>query len=188
MRKVCDLIDGLDKAIGPLLAACETGAGQEILACQSLADLEKQGVTKETIEHLYQWCHENYKSGQYQRAIPGLQLYESLLTKVLEPELKQQGPSAEENDVAQLFQRSLSVKWGLLAAHIQALQWQDAASQAVRLDLFLDEFVSDRTGMSKKEILNQRTFLMHWILFILFKQQPCEGKIIELFMSENTSR
>merc|ERR1711971_250675 len=107
MRTVCDRIDGLTKSCGSLLTACEPGAGQEITSCQSLAELAQQGVTKEKIEHLYEWCLENYKSGQYGRVIPALQLYQTLLTKVLDPELKQQGASADEADVAQLFERSL---------------------------------------------------------------------------------
>lgn len=172
LRQVGDKTDDLTKLLGPLAVACDAGTSehQALMNCQQPLDLTQHGVTQEKSEALYQWAKENYKGGVYYKAIAGLNLYQHLL--------KCHGNGADESEMKRSFQRNLAVKWGLLAAYIAEKSWPEAANVACALDAMLE----DVEILSKKEILNQRTFLMHWTLFILFKS--AEPKVVDLFMSE----
>lgn len=178
LRMVGDRTDSLTLQLAPLLKVMENQDG-ELKSCSSIQQLDKIGVTREMMDVLYQWIWESYSVGAYQRAIDGLNVFQDCFLNILQND-------GLLTDKAAFEERRLNVKWGLLAAYIADQKLTEAAQQALAFDNFLeDEVESGR--MSKKNLLHQRTHLIHWCLFVLFKgnmdQSPI-SKLLDLVMSE----
>ncbi|CAD7936876.1 unnamed protein product [Amoebophrya sp. A120] len=158
---------------------------------QGLADL---GLSKDHLDGYYTWCLSLYNIGLYDQSIENLAVYEKLYTKVMAKELEilqaqlPPGDPVYVQEKKNFNARLLSVKWGMLAGYI-ATECKDAeaAAQILALDEFLEE---PGSGLSKKAILIQRTWLQHWMLFVLFRDGDLESahsqiqRVMELFLSE----
>merc|ERR1712088_899312 len=68
--------------------------------------------------------------------------------------------------------------WGKLASDILMQQWDNALEDLKRLQQFIDE----STFGSSLQTLQQRTWLIHWSLFVFFNHQKGRDLIIELFL------
>merc|ERR1719322_1334954 len=68
--------------------------------------------------------------------------------------------------------------WGKLASEILMQNWDTALEDLKRLQQFIDE----STFGSSLQLLQQRTWLIHWSLFVFFNHQKGRDLIIELFL------
>ena len=68
--------------------------------------------------------------------------------------------------------------WGKLASDILMQKWDDALEDLKRLQQFIDE----STFGSSLQTLQQRTWLIHWSLFVFFNHEKGRDLIIELFL------
>merc|ERR1719180_234020 len=72
----------------------------------------------------------------------------------------------------------LNGMWGKLASEILMQNWDDALDDLNRLKQFIDE----STFGSSLQTLQQRTWLIHWSLFVFFNHPKGRDLIIELFL------
>ncbi|XP_051163888.1 eukaryotic translation initiation factor 3 subunit E isoform X2 [Leptopilina boulardi] len=72
----------------------------------------------------------------------------------------------------------LKVLWGKLASEILVQNWETALDDLNKLREYID---SNVIGNSL-EILQQRTWLIHWSLFVFFNHQKGRDLIIEMFL------
>merc|ERR1712025_623366 len=68
--------------------------------------------------------------------------------------------------------------WGKLASEILMQKWDDALDDLNRLKQFIDE----STFGTSLQTLQQRTWLIHWSLYVFFNHQKGRDLIIELFL------
>merc|ERR1719232_924333 len=68
--------------------------------------------------------------------------------------------------------------WGKLASDILMQKWDHALEDLKRLQQFIDE----STFGSSLQTLQQRTWLIHWSLFVFFNHQKGRDMIIDLFL------
>merc|ERR1739844_690612 len=68
--------------------------------------------------------------------------------------------------------------WGKLASDILMQEWDNALEDLKRLQQFIDE----STFGSSLQTLQQRTWLIHWALFVFFNHAKGRDLIIELFL------
>jgi len=68
--------------------------------------------------------------------------------------------------------------WGKLASEILVQNWDAALDELKRLQAFIDE----STFNSSLQTLQQRTWLIHWSLFVFFNHPKGRDLIIELFL------
>lgn len=183
LREVGDRIDEMTKRITPILQLVEDQ--NEFEQCSNYTQLhEKHGITTQMIEEFYEWIFENYQCGLYEKAFLGLNTYNQILAKVG----ARATDSDEMNTETFLFQRNLNVKWGMLASFIVSEKWEYAGISALLLDELLDGSASQH--LTPKKVLAQRTWLLHWILFILFRvphnlhENPQIQETLDLFLSE----
>merc|ERR1719153_1171686 len=72
----------------------------------------------------------------------------------------------------------LNGMWGKLASEILMQNWDTALEDLKRLQQFIDE----STFGSSLQTLQQRTWLIHWSLFVFFNHPKGRDLIIELFL------
>merc|ERR1712112_391458 len=72
----------------------------------------------------------------------------------------------------------LNGMWGKLASEILMQNWDTALEDLKRLQQYIDE----STFGSSLQTLQQRTWLIHWSLFVFFNHQKGRDLIIELFL------
>ena len=72
----------------------------------------------------------------------------------------------------------LNGMWGKLACEILTQNWENALADLNRLRLFIDE----STFGSSLQSLQQKTWLIHWSLFVFFNHPKGRDLIVELFL------
>ena len=77
-------------------------------------------------------------------------------------------------------ERNLSALWGILGAHILTLSWDAALEDLMKLKDLIDS--NNFTPVLTQ--LQQRTWLMHWSLFVFFNHENGRNAIIDLFLQE----
>jgi len=88
----------------------------------------------------------------------------------------------KESDRA-MTKKSVACIWGSLACLILNSDFAGAAEKIDQLDKYLEN-----TKMPKREVLLQKTWLLHWTLFAIFKssQANTPQKALESFLSEKS--
>lgn len=79
------------------------------------------------------------------------------------------------------FQNYLSVLWGKLASEILVQNWDGALDDLTKLREFIDNGGAGATA-SNMQALQQRTWLVHWSLFVFFNHVKGRDLIIEMFL------
>jgi translation initiation factor 3 subunit E len=83
-------------------------------------------------------------------------------------------------DLTKDQERALSALWGQLACDIL----MDNMDQASKSLMLLREVIDTKSFMSPLKQLQQRTWWVHWALFVCFKHQPSRTHIIEVFFHD----
>ncbi|KAJ7534811.1 hypothetical protein O6H91_12G004600 [Diphasiastrum complanatum] len=115
-------------------------------------------IRTEHIEALYQFAKFQFECGNYSGAGDFLYQYRTLCTNV---------------------DRSFSALWGKLAAEILMQNWDVAVEELNRLK----ETIDSRPDSPLTQLKN-RTWLMHWSLFIFFNHENGRNGIIDLFFQD----
>jgi len=77
-------------------------------------------------------------------------------------------------------EKSTSSLWGLLATDILMGDWDQAAKDMA----ILRELIDSKSFTSSLKQLQQRTWLIHWSLFVFFNHQQGKSAIIELLFND----
>eukprot|EP01023_Acetabularia_acetabulum_P004309 TRINITY_DN11794_c0_g1_i5.p1 TRINITY_DN11794_c0_g1~~TRINITY_DN11794_c0_g1_i5.p1 ORF type:complete len:455 (-),score=85.58 TRINITY_DN11794_c0_g1_i5:1002-2318(-) len=113
------------------------------------------------LDSLYNYAKFQFDCGNYSMAAQFLHYYQQLST---------------DNE------RNLSALWGVVAAEILMGEWQQASADIKKLRELLD---TPGAGPSDPAMqLQQRTWLMHWALFVFWNHLDGRAELVELFMSE----
>eukprot|EP00928_Gymnodinium_smaydae_P006877 TRINITY_DN1245_c0_g2_i1.p1 TRINITY_DN1245_c0_g2~~TRINITY_DN1245_c0_g2_i1.p1 ORF type:complete len:476 (-),score=154.27 TRINITY_DN1245_c0_g2_i1:137-1465(-) len=75
--------------------------------------------------------------------------------------------------------KNVSCIWGALASHLLNSEIDEAAAVILQLDEFLE---SGR--LAKKEVMIQRTWLLHWTLFAIFTPQKGDSKLLDFLLND----
>ena len=84
--------------------------------------------------------------------------------------------------VQQTDKNYLNGLWGKLASEILMQNWDTALEDLKRLQQFIDE----STFGSSLQTLQQRTWLIHWSLYVFFNHTKGRDMIIELFLYQKS--
>ncbi len=119
---------------------------------------EDFNVGPEQVDALYQYAKFQFECGNYSGAAELLTPYRTLCTS---PE------------------RLMSALWGKLASDI-LMQNFEAAREDINK---LKESIDNQTFAAPLVQLQQRTWLMHWSLFVFWNHEKGRDELIDLFMS-----
>jgi len=72
----------------------------------------------------------------------------------------------------------LNVLWGKLASEILVQNWETALEDLIKLR----DFIDNNLNSSHLELLQQRTWLIHWSLFVFFNHVKGRDLIIDMFL------
>lgn len=84
--------------------------------------------------------------------------------------------------------RQFSCIWGSLASFILNREFEapsPGVEMAADVIFKIDEFL-DNTKMAKKEVLLQKTWLLHWALFAIFNADKPDAKLLDFFLNEKS--
>lgn len=110
---------------------------------------------------LYDYARMNYSSAQYGQAIGFLNTYHMLITP------------QDKNYV--------NVMWGNLVCSILALEYKQALDHFNVIKGYIDN-----SNFTPTQALQQRTWLIHWGLFIFFNIEQGRDMLVELFFDTKT--
>ena len=113
----------------------------------------------ESMEPVYTFAKSQYECGNYLAATEYLYLYRLLV------------PSTDKN--------YLNGMWGKLASEILMQNWDSALDDFNRLKEFID---SNPFGSATLVALQQRTWLIHWSLFVFFNHAKGPDLLIDMFL------
>merc|ERR1711976_260955 len=119
---------------------------------------EKHGFKAEMLDALYKYAKFQYEIGNYSGAAEYLYFVRALL------------PPGNKN--------YMNALWGKLASEILMQNWEAAMEDLTRLR----ETIDNNSVTSPLQSLQQRTWLIHWSLFVFFNHQKGRDNIIELFL------
>eukprot|EP00532_Pseudo-nitzschia_australis_P001233 CAMPEP_0168195278 /NCGR_PEP_ID=MMETSP0139_2-20121125/19749_1 /TAXON_ID=44445 /ORGANISM="Pseudo-nitzschia australis, Strain 10249 10 AB" /LENGTH=519 /DNA_ID=CAMNT_0008119079 /DNA_START=237 /DNA_END=1799 /DNA_ORIENTATION=+ len=175
-----------------------------IAALSQDADLN---ITPEVLETYRKTAKFQFECGDYRRARDMLENYISLLAKppakdsaAEEDEMddyksnnKQQNNDKNKEDVGNpaiyylksVDAKLLQVLWGRLACEILVEQWEAASVALDAVKAALESLVSSKR-MTAIEALSERTWLLHWSLFVYWNNSAKGGleQLVELFHTE----
>jgi len=180
-------------------------AGQwDIVALSQKADLK---ITNEVLEIYRKTAKFQFECGNYQRARDMLENYISLLAKPpavansneddeMEDSYKNQNKqqtNEKKEDIGNptiyylksVDSNLLQVLWGRLACEILVEGWEAASVALDAVKAALESLVSSKR-MSAIEALSERTWLLHWSLFVYWNNSAKGGleQLVELFHTE----
>ncbi|KAI8063322.1 eIF3 subunit 6 N terminal domain-containing protein [Gongronella butleri] len=126
---------------------------------QNLEDLKKQyNITEEMIDVLYEFGQLQYSCGRYGGAADMLYHFRIL--------------SSDQ-------ERCLSASWGKMVCEIWEGSW-DAALEEIQN---LREVIDQKNFASPLQQLQQRTWLIHWSLFVFFNHPKGRDGIVDMFFA-----
>ncbi|KAI8982057.1 eIF3 subunit 6 N terminal domain-containing protein [Mycotypha africana] len=114
--------------------------------------------TEDSIEILYEFGQFQYNCGDYGGAADYLYHYRVLSTD---------------------SERSLSATWGKMAAEILTGNWDAALDEMQKLR----EIIDQKNFTTPLQQLQQRTWLLHWSLFVFFNHPKGRDGIVDMFLT-----
>lgn len=125
--------------------------------------LKQHGFKPEMLDHLYELAKFQYECGKYDKAVEYLSILR-LFT-------------------SQSDKHYLPVGWGILACNILMGKWDDALENFNSLKDHIDSSLTNSLVT-----LQQRTWLIHWGLFIFFNHPPGRDQLTEMFLEANFAK
>mmetsp|Transcript_39080 Transcript_39080/g.81772 ORF Transcript_39080/g.81772 Transcript_39080/m.81772 type:complete len:523 (+) Transcript_39080:104-1672(+) len=171
---------------------------------KSLTSMATYEITPETIAAYYKFAKFNFDCGDYQQGRDMLENYISLHASP--PKQRKDGEGDDEDEYgagsksnveeektgnANMYYLTsidvplLQVLWGKLSCEILVEDWEEAsiALNAVKTAI---ESLATSHKITALEALHQRTWLLHWSLFVFWNDASGKGleSMVELFTSE----
>jgi len=119
------------------------------------------GLSEDLLESLYHLSKFQYDCGDYELARAMLMLYLSIT----------QNTQTE---------RGFNALWGKFACEILNENWEAAVQEMMNLK----QAIEDKPGSTALQQLQQRSWLLHWSLFVFFTHPQGRDMIIRLFFEE----
>eukprot|EP00529_Nitzschia_sp_RCC80_P022491 CAMPEP_0113486020 /NCGR_PEP_ID=MMETSP0014_2-20120614/24782_1 /TAXON_ID=2857 /ORGANISM="Nitzschia sp." /LENGTH=496 /DNA_ID=CAMNT_0000379681 /DNA_START=160 /DNA_END=1647 /DNA_ORIENTATION=+ /assembly_acc=CAM_ASM_000159 len=203
-------LEDLEKGCKPLSDLCSNveekakyvAAGKwSIVALSEEPDL---GITEEVLEIYRETAKFQFECGDYQKARDMLDVYISLFAKPPAPtegededmdgmedtKKKQKKGKEDVGNSSIYYLKSINanlvqVLWGRLACEILAEDWEAAVVALDAVKASLEIMVSSKQ-MTSLEALSERTWLLHWSLFVYWNNSANGGleQLVELFHTE----
>jgi len=176
----------------------------------NITEISKQnlGITAEVVETYRQLAKFNFDCGDYRTACDMLSNIISLYAVAPLPE----DPNEEEEDIEDDRERHSSKKdqknkqktgnanvyyltsidtdllqllWGKFSCEILVQNWEEASIALTAVKLSIEQLALTKK-MTALEALKQRTWLLHWSLFVFWNNSGSKGleAMVELFFSE----
>ena len=146
------------------------------------------GVEADNIEALYYWAKFRFECGNYEQALNYLEAYRLLSTNQQGLQNAMWGkfavrhtPRAPKPLPARYAPPRAEAWWWLWQADMLMQSWEVAMEDVNRLKEMIDGR-NDAGGALTQ--LQQRTWLMHWGLFVFFNHPQGRGELVDLFLSE----
>lgn len=163
-QEVLERLQKLEQETAQLREVLDDAALVEHLRAEksfTLAHLtEKYSLAPDALSTLYDWARFQFECGNYEGAAAYLQQYRQLSTNA---------------------EGSFNALWGKLAAEILAQNWEGAFEDLTRLR----EAIEARSGGTAPLMqLQQRSWLMHWALYVLFNHENGRAALVDLFFHE----
>lgn len=175
---------------------------------KSLTSMATYEITPETIASYYKFAKFNFDCGDYQQGRDMLENYISLHASP--PKQRKDGEGEDEDDeygnnksrsaadreeektgnpnmyyLTSVDAALLNVLWGKLSCEILVEDWEEAsvALHAVKTAI---ESLASTHKITALEALHQRTWLLHWSLFVFWNDASGKGleSMVELFTAE----
>lgn len=160
--KVLRQLEETQALVMPLLEKLESE--EEVKALKefkSIAEIcERWSIRADTIEGLVTYARLQYDCGSYGLSGDLLKHYQNLVGK-------------EKTEV--MSQAQVGASWGMLASLILNTDWDGAAEVILNIDDYLDKRAM-QMAVDKREVLLHRTWLLHWTLFVIFKDDRTDAK------------
>ncbi|TYZ59974.1 hypothetical protein PybrP1_002451 [[Pythium] brassicae (nom. inval.)] len=129
--------------------------------CRLMLELiedEEKIITPAVLDGLYKYAKLQYECGNYQDCLTYLTYYGVLI------------PNAS--------QQYLNALWGKLAAEILIFRWEDALADIARIN----DVIENSNMMTPVEQLQQRTWLLHWSLFVFAWHEEGRDSVVDFMM------
>lgn len=128
--------------------------------------LAQHQITAAMLDEYYDFAKFLYECGDYQNAHDMLDHYLVL-------------NAATQSAPSSMSSRYFMALWGKLASEILLKNWDEALADLLQLKQLVDE-----RNSPPLEQLQQRSWLLHWSLFVFFNHDKGHDGIIDLFLSE----
>lgn len=119
------------------------------------------GIKTEMLDTLYKYAKFQYECGNYSGAAEYLYFYRVL------------APSNDDRN-------TLNALWGKLGSEILMQNWETALEDLNRLK----DVIESNTQAGTLQLLQERTWLIHWSLFVFFNHPKGRDLIIDLFLKQ----
>ncbi|CAB9508794.1 factor 3 subunit E [Seminavis robusta] len=171
---------------------------------ESLSNSTDQGITPEMVEAYRELARYNFDCGDYQASRDMLENYISLFAKAPAPSAKNDDDDMMGDNRRQHNQNNdkdfgnpsiyylttintnlLQVLWGRLACEILVEDWEAASVALDAVKNAMESLVASEQ-ITSLVALQQRTWLLHWSLFVYWNNSAKGGleHLVELFHSE----
>mmetsp|Transcript_29144 Transcript_29144/g.55036 ORF Transcript_29144/g.55036 Transcript_29144/m.55036 type:complete len:492 (-) Transcript_29144:111-1586(-) len=196
MQKMNKLTEGA-KPFTEILGDEKRRAKMEEECKWNVKGLKEQGVTEETLETYRQLAKFQYECGDYETSHFMIDEYLSLFVAPSSQgdqafeDSRQQNPNKDglppAYGLTSLSPTVHAVLWGKLSSLILMARWDEAmvALNAVKYSIEYRSSVSGPAGLSALRALKERTWLLHWGLFVFWNNSK-KGldAIIDLYTNE----
>uniref|UniRef100_A0A5K3ESM6 Eukaryotic translation initiation factor 3 subunit E n=2 Tax=Mesocestoides corti TaxID=53468 RepID=A0A5K3ESM6_MESCO len=170
-QETLDRIRVMEEKMAPIDKIFSTETMKEMVQCKIAKELfqnleAKYGFKPEMLDDMFEAAQVFYDSGLYDTASDYLRIIRQLVS-----------PSDK---------RHLHACWGRLAAEILVQNWDEALDDVEKLKDAIDCQSDDRFRPSAETYLfqlQQRTWLLHWSLFVFFNHIQGKEKLIDFFLN-----
>lgn len=142
---------------------------------------KNHGLKPEMLDKLYQFAKFQYECGNYSGAAEYLHFHRFLVTPNDKVLLHTSLIGFLGISHFYVLQNYLNGLWGKLASEILMQNWDTALEDLNRLK----EYIDSNTFNTPLQALQQRTWLIHWSLFIFFNHAKGRDLIVEMLLYQN---
>ena len=142
---------------------------------------KNHGLKPEMLDKLYLFAKFQYECGNYSGAAEYLHFHRFLVTPNDKVSSTIFSVHLKHLHNPLIFQNYLNGLWGKLASEILMQNWDTALEDLNRLK----EYIDSNTFNTPLQALQQRTWLIHWSLFIFFNHAKGRDLIVEMLLYQN---
>lgn len=170
-KSIVGLLSDRHSKVLPLLEILESeDKKRKLESMQNVSDCcQEFGLEHDIMESLMYYTKLQFDCGNY-----------SLCMQLMKHYLK----IMEKKEGEPIGKAQVNSYWGALATYLLNHQYDLAGELVGRLDKILDD--KDKVKVSKREVLLQRTWLLHWTLFAIFSADKVEVKLLDFFINEKS--
>jgi translation initiation factor 3 subunit E len=165
-RVLDEVTEASQNSLGLLQILEDQDQMNKLQDCKSFVEVcDKLEVSMEEADALVNLANLRYEIGEY--AFTGLLLTKYRLMRI----------RTKEDETS----RTVGTLWGSIAAQLLHGDFEVAADNIDILTSYLES-----AKLTKKELLVQKTFLLHWSCWAMFKPQTVPSKVLNIFVNEKS--